>query len=112
LGELIEMLMQDGIAIPSSLGKFAADVFRGRSLKSKRGRPKFGNLGRDSIIHECVAIAGEYVRPYYQDDAAITAVVIVSWCLPDYGLDDDAMGVEGITRVFKKYESIQSGRTV
>tara|TARA_R110000850_G_scaffold83815_1_gene179827 strand:- start:587 stop:1213 length:627 start_codon:yes stop_codon:yes gene_type:complete len=108
LADLIDMLVQDDIPCPENLLKFTASIYRGEmKLKSPPGRAKHENMGRNSLIHECVLIAGNYVKPDYQDDKNITAVVIVSWCLPDYGLSQDVLGVEGITKIFKDIQRIQ-----
>ncbi len=99
-GELFDMLVDDALPIPDELSRFAKSVISGDRRPPRKPGPK-ANLGRDSIICECVMIAAQHVQPTYQDNATkVTAVEVVSWCLPDYGVRLESAGIAGI---WKKY---------
>lgn len=86
-GELIHMLADDSLPIPDNLSRFAADILRGEKTATKKPkRTKHENLGRDSIIVECIFIAAGYVRPVYKSNGHITAVDVVSRCLKKHGV--------------------------
>lgn len=102
-GELFELLMDEGLPIPDELGRFAKSVITGdRAPPRKPGRK--ASLGRDSIIFECVLIAAQYDLPLYSSASRpTTAVEVVSWCLPDYGVNLDSAGIARIWKMDQSY---------